>query len=249
MSGFALKLIAIICMTIDHLYKLMPDFISMLPDISIAIPGGAISLLGIVALLGRMAFPLFAFCVAEGALHTKNIEAYLTRLFIFAVISELPFDYAFFGGINLGSQNVIWTFFFGVLAVYLYKRLKSSMLIALYVVLATAVVCYLFKTDYNTIGVILIFVMYVIKNKPLKIFAVLGIICAYYLYVKGLFIAVYSSNAFDTLNRSLSLIATSSSVIFMALYNGRKGVGMKWFFYIYYPLHLIALSFIDKLWF
>ncbi len=249
MDGFTLKIIAIICMTIDHLYKLVPGFVALIPDVSIAIPGGAVSLVGLIALIGRIAFPLFAFCVAEGALHTRNIEKYLVRLFIFAIISELPFDYMFFGGLNFGYQNVMWTFFFGVLAVYLYKRLKASKLLALYTVFATAAVCYLFKTDYSIIGVILIFTMYIIKNKPLKLLAVAGIICIYYLYAKGLFVAVFASNTIDTINRTLSLVAMLISVVLMALYNGRKGAGMKWLFYIYYPLHLIVLGLIDKLWF
>ena len=82
MSTFALKLIAIITMAIDHVT-------------AVFIPNNTeVYLVG--RLIGRLAFPIFAFLLVEGFFHTSNIKKYLTRLGIFALISELPFDLAFY---------------------------------------------------------------------------------------------------------------------------------------------------------
>lgn len=247
MSGFTLKLIAIICMTIDHLYKLAPEFIGTMPYITVTTPWFSITLTAAISLLGRIAFPLFAFGVSEGCTHTKDFGKYLRRLFLFAVISEIPFDYMFFGSIYLGHQNVMWTFFFGVLAVYLYNSLKGNSFLALFSVFATAVVCYVFKTDYCSIGVLLIFVLYIAKSKPLKLLGAILVISLYYLHFKGIYAAFNAGIPIPTVIM-LQFAATLSSVIIMAFYNGKQGPKMKWFFYLYYPLHLLVLGSIDKLW-
>lgn len=247
MSGFTIKLLAVIFMTIDHIYKLIPALTAYIPNITLSTPFISVTLTTLTAFLGRLAFPLFAFCVSEGCRHTKNISGYLKRLFIFAVISEIPFDYAFFGSfIYLGHQNVLWTFFFGVLAIYLYNNLKRTPLLALFSVFSTATVCYVLKTDYSSIGVLLIFVLYITKSKPLRFIGAFLIISFYYLYFKGLY-SVFINGSIAPL-MLLQFIFTVASIILLVFYNGKQGHKLKWFFYIYYPLHLIILNSIAKLW-
>ena len=67
-------------------------------------------------MIGRIAFPIFCFLLVEGFLHTHNMKKYLTRLIIFAFISDVPFDLAFFGEIGLRHQNVFFTLAIGILA-------------------------------------------------------------------------------------------------------------------------------------
>ena len=74
MSAFVLKIIAIITMFIDHIGYIFSN--------------GKISYFNYI---GRLAFPIFAFQISEGYLHTKNLKKYFLRLFLFALISQIPF--------------------------------------------------------------------------------------------------------------------------------------------------------------
>lgn len=248
MSGFTIKIIAVICMTIDHICKLVPSAIGTAPYITLTTPWFSITITAMISLLGRIAFPLFAFCLSEGCRHTKDFEKYLRRLFLFAAISEIPFDYMFFGRtVYLWHQNVMWTFFLSVLAVYLYNSLKRNSFLALFAVFATSAVAYCFKTDYGSVGVLLVFVLYVSKSKPIKLLGAALVLLLYYAYFKGLYIPLTSGEPIPT-DLISELIAALSSVIIMAFYNGKQGAKLKWFFYIYYPLHILLLGSIDKLW-
>ncbi|MFA7532979.1 MAG: TraX family protein, partial [Tissierellaceae bacterium] len=91
MNVFILKLIALTSMIIDH-YG--------------AIFHGDVILYRII---GRLAFPIYAFLLVEGYFHTRNVKKYGLRLFIFALISEIPFDYAFYGGLSFVHQNIFFT--------------------------------------------------------------------------------------------------------------------------------------------
>ena len=133
MSTFVLKLTAIIAMVIDHVAAVFIPYNSWL-----YLP---------CRLIGRIAFPIFAFLLVEGFYHTRNIRKYLTRLGVFALISELPFDLAFYnfqfaghgGSIKadfpnmfsdsqlydtvisrfMKHQNIFFTLFIGLLAIWL----------------------------------------------------------------------------------------------------------------------------------
>ncbi|MFN2363319.1 MAG: TraX family protein, partial [Halarsenatibacteraceae bacterium] len=77
MSSFQIKMVAITTMLIDHIGSIIfPEYI-------------------ILRVIGRLAFPLFAFLITEGYRHTSNINRYLVRLSIFALISQYPFWLAF----------------------------------------------------------------------------------------------------------------------------------------------------------
>lgn len=70
--------------------------------------------------VGRVAFPIFAFMTVEGYFYTHNFKKYLTRMFIFALLSEIPFDLMYGGTIFYPyHQNVIWTFIVGLIGIYL----------------------------------------------------------------------------------------------------------------------------------
>jgi len=88
--------------------------------------------------IGRIAFPIYAYMIAQGCRHTKNINKYLLRLGIFALISEIPFDVAFnhytlmddgiprFGINFLRYTNVFYTLFLGVACIMIYEKLKTK---------------------------------------------------------------------------------------------------------------------------
>ena len=145
-SGSALKCIAMASMLTDHIgYVLFPQYL-------------------ILRMIGRLAFPIYCFLLVEGAMHTGNIRKYEIRLLAFALISELPFDYAFYGGIRWESQNVFFTLLFGVLAIDLAQQSKNKLMVGLIFVLMVAA-AEVMGTDYGGAGIVFIFCYYLLYDR------------------------------------------------------------------------------------
>lgn len=123
-SGTALKTIACITMLVDHIGASCIEAGLLLPELERGeVSGGAWDQLSLFQLdrvlrfTGRLAFPIFCFLLVEGFVHTRDVKKYVRRLFLFAFISEVPFDLAFFcTPFALDHQNVYWTLALGVLA-------------------------------------------------------------------------------------------------------------------------------------
>ena len=180
MSAFLLKLIALLTMMIDHIGVVYQPLF----DVSL------------YRYIGRIAFPIFVFFVAEGCRRTSNIEKYVLRLGAFALISELPFTLALaplvrrpnglfdLGAYNLFSnQNVFFTFFLGTVCVYLYQKFRDGLTQLIYIILIPFTV-YLgnrLNTDFGSTGVLFVFILYVVpysdhsdqeEGKPIQLSAV-----------------------------------------------------------------------------
>lgn len=214
MSSFLLKILAVVSMTIDHT--------------------GALLLIsyGVFRVIGRLAFPIYAFLSSEGAARTGNINKYLIRLGIFALISEIPYDLFRTGSIfNLWGQNIFFTLFLGVAAIKLYKEKNS-----LFPVVLCAVTADLLITDYGWYGVTLIFVFYYFRTSKLK--QLVGFASVSIIH----FIFLYSLAGLSSALLQLYCLAAALPIY---LYNGKKGNSFgKLIFYAYYPLHLLVLFFI-----
>lgn len=179
-------------------------------------------------ILGRIAMPLFAFTMAEGFAHTRNRKKYCSRMFLFAVLSEIPFDLAFFGKIYWGHQNIMFTFGLAILALICYETIKKEKKVLSYfgavsVVIVFGVLAIVLKVDYNYYGILLVFLFYVLRQKRPLVRN--GVVTLVQLLVRGVGIYVYSALSFLPL----------------MLYNGKKGKGWKWLFYVFYPGHLLLL--------
>lgn len=202
-SGFALKWIAMTSMLIDHMGAILfPQYIQM-------------------RIIGRLAFPIYCFLLVEGAMHTSNIRKYEIRLLSFALISELPFDLAFYGTFSFKHQNVFFTLFLGLLVVDQYQRSReklSNVLIFVLVMIAAEIL----HTDYGAGGIVLIFCFYVLNQRALAK-QVVFVLVNWLIYGAG--VQIYAGLA----------------AIPMLFYNGRRGPAMKYFFYIFYPAHLLIL--------
>lgn len=225
MSGFTLKLIAMITMFIDHtgaiLFEGSPYYMYF-------------------RMIGRLAFPIYCFLLVEGFYHTSNVKRYLKRLGIFALISEIPFDLAFSKteeGINFFiSQNVFFTLYIGLLVIYFMslvnkKYMNDSMkqnLINIGVVIVGCFASIVLATDYTFLGVLLIVCFYLFRSNKLL-----------------LAIAVLLLNY--ELAGTLQAIA-AVSMIFIWFYNGKKGPKLnRYIFYAFYPAHILLLVFISKI--
>lgn len=178
--------------------------------------------------IGRLAFPIFAFLCVEGIIHTRNPVKYMMQLGIFALISEIPFDMAFKGKIwDTSSQNIFFTLLLGVIAIYIMRQgvlttYKYSMIVIL------GFLAELLSTDYGMLGVWLIVGLYMTRDEWWKM-AVTLIVINVLLY-GGI--------------QSFGALA----ILFIVLYDGTRGKGMKYFFYIYYPVHILILFAISTLW-
>jgi len=218
LDGTMLKILAMISMVLDHVGDLF-------------FPGATW-----MRAAGRLAMPLFAFCIAEGYAHTRDRRKYLLRMGIFALISEIPFDLAFESRIGLSHQNIMLTFFLSILALMLYDRIRGGegtdgaqipawkTALGVLAVGAIAALALLLKADYTIFAVISVFLFYALRQKHPLLRSGVGV-------------------GFLALTRTVGYYsATGLSFLPLALYNGKKGRGLKWLFYLFYPGHLLLLA-------
>ena len=209
MNIFTLKMIAIASMLIDHIGAVLFPQLTLL------------------RVLGRIAFPIFAYTLVEGFIHTHDLKKYMIRLGVFALVSEIPFDLAVSGKmIEFGHQNVFFTLFLGVVMLSLYVRTNNTIK-QLTVVAITVFISRFLNVDYSGMAIMMIFLFYYLREKKTeKLFAV------------GILILLMAGKI-----QLFSLLA----FIPIALYNGERGPKMKAFFYAFYPVHLLALYLIHVL--
>lgn len=170
---------------------------------------------------GRLAFPIFCFLLVEGYYHTGNIRKYMGRLGLFALISEVPFDLAFHHPMwTLEKQNVFFTLFIGLGMVWLLDKERELVTRAGIVILAMWA-AEILHTDYGFRGILLIAVFQITREKKAV------------QYIGGA--------AWNFLWTSRIQHAGALAMIPIALYNGQKGRSMKYFFYLFYPVHLLIL--------
>lgn len=229
LSGSALKMIAILSMLIDHIACVFIE--SNLGNERFL---NATSLTaqqwldidGILRDIGRIAFPLFCFAIVQGAIYTSDKKKYVLRLLIFSILSEIPFDLAFFDTpFFWGYQNVFFTMAIGLCAIYGVEHWKDNKWIPWLVAFIAAVAAELLHTDYGANGVILILVFYIFRLEE-KAKVLLG-------------------SFFEIFVMGVGEAAAVFAFIPMHFYNGKRGFGMKYFFYIFYPAHLLLLWLID----
>ena len=127
---------------------------------------GAVCFPGVMALrlIGRLAFPIYCFLLAQGLRHTRSHSKYVLRLVILAVLSELPFDLALYGSFSWAHQNVMLTLILGASAVLLLGRVSHPLVKSL-LILPFFVVAELLHTDYGGYGVLLVVLFSVTEHR------------------------------------------------------------------------------------
>lgn len=221
MSYIIIKIIAIVTMLIDHVGAILMPYNLELRTI------------------GRISFPLFCFLIVNGFHYTKDKKKYLMRMGLFALISEIPYDLAFYHKINFSSQNVFLTLFLGLLLIIICDKIKENKKLNKYrhivQLLPLGIISFvstITSADYKWYGILLIFLLYKtygnkIKNKILMSSMIILMGVLYFLI-----------NNLDG-----QLIAAISSV-FIFLFEDKKVTVNKWIkiaMYIFYPLHLTIL--------
>lgn len=200
--------------------------------------------------IGRIAFPIFAFLIAEGITHTSDIRRYIRRLLVLAVLSEIPFNLMYGASIWYPyHQNVIWTFLIAVVLIQMIRRAESTgrrgLTAAAWVgaVVLGAVLGMVTMVDYYAVGVLTVLVFYGFRER--KWWCLAGqFICLYWMNVEllgGYFYPVeLFGHTFELVQQGLALLA----LIPIWLYRGRQGYHAKWFqytCYAFYPVHMLVL--------
>ena len=225
LNGFHLKLIAICTMFIDHMgYTLFPSALWL-------------------RCIGRIAFPVFCFLIAEGCVYTHDRRKYAVRLLVFALLSEIPFNLMNSGALwDMYHQNVLWTLLMGALVCWLMDwtmQKRAGWAFAL-VVAAMAAAYWLLEignTDYGGWGMLLVVMFYGIRRAPSR--AVVKMIAQFF----GLaFFSIAVMGGYISIEL-WSLVSLAP----IWLYNGQRGFSnraVQYGFYAFYPVHILILSLI-----
>ena len=207
--------------------------------------------------LGRLTFPIFAFMIVEGFFRTKNRKKYLIRIFIFAIISEIPFNLfsslAIRGVIMLfyPYNNVLWTFLIALCGLNLLEEIENfknldkviRFLEKITISFISIMMAYLIKSDYLGYGVITVFIFYFFREKNYRniFFQTISII------ILNIFIMPDYEFPFNFFGKEIFIkvqIFAIFSLPIIWLYNGKQGIHnnfIKYMFYFFYPLHLLLI--------
>ena len=218
LSQEGLKIIACISMLLDHIGALLLPQVYWLRAI------------------GRLAFPIYCYLLAEGAYRTKSPVKYGLRLGIGAVISEIPLDFACFGMLVWQEQNVMFSLLLGFLMAICMIKCKHWAL-QLLVVIPFAYGAELLHTQYGALGIVLMALFVLTRNMPKKwliqtlwMLAISWLMDPTVLPVFGIEMRV----------QMCAVVA----MLPIGLYSGRKLTHSKWVqwaFYLFYPVHMALL--------
>lgn len=207
-----LKWIAVLTMVIDHVGAILfPDQIWM-------------------RVIGRVAFPIYAYCLAEGFRYTSDYRRYLGRLALFAILSEIPFDLAFYGvPFSFAHQNVFFTLTLGLILLWVLERCREQLLLCAG---AFAVLCFLAQAlhmDYGAGGLLMVFAFYLARQGTSPWIG------------WGIFVFINLFGYAGGVQWAAIL-----ALLPIGLYSGKAGKRKQRFFYWIYPLHLLLLWVIEK---
>ena len=232
-DAITLKYLAMFMMLLDHLWATI-------------VPGN-----DWMNYIGRLAFPIFAFQIVEGYFHTKDYKRYLKRLFIFALISEIPFNLMTSGSyIYPFGQNVIFTFIYGIVSIQAIEEIiKHNHVVKNVVkVLLMMILSIITFPDYNLMGYLTVLLFYVTRNMQYAwLYQLTGMIYLNWYSFKGLTVYV------EAFGKTITVLVQSFAVLSLLLiwqYNGKPGNQnpiLRKFAYWFYPLHMLVIYLISRI--
>ena len=228
LSGSALKLLACILMLIDHTGVLILANWKPALRVLFTIGSTEITWYRIVRDIGRSAFPIFCFLLIEGFLHTRNRRKYGQNLLLFALISEIPWNFVFSNTWHHPTQNVFFTLFLGYLGLCALEALWEKPVLQLSCIVGLFGFSYIFHADYGWHGFLLIMIMYLFRTRRI---------------LQALVSTLWMNYEWKM----------CFSFISINMYNGKRGFiqgkAAKYFFYLFYPLHITILVIIRNIYF
>ena len=221
LSQEALKIIACLTMLIDHTAAVFLPWEQALP----------------LRIIGRLAFPIYCFLIAEGAHYTRNPLKYALRLAVGMVLVEIPFDLLFYGSITWEHSSVMVTLLLGLLSILAVQKLPTIWLKLPATALCIIAAEYL-GTDYGGLGVLLTLGMYLIRDiKHASMCRILLMTAVFWAFNS------YEVPIIGQIRIPLQMFGVLACIP-IALYNAKKLTSnaiLKWGFYLFYPAHIAAL--------
>ena len=223
MNSFHIKVFAVVCMVIDHVgLFFFPQFTFF-------------------RWIGRLAFPLFAWMIANGAVHSKNVRSYASRLLLLGLIAQVPFWYANQSiDMPIWFFNVVFTLCLGLLSIIVIRSV-SNRFYWLLATLCSAALAVAFNTDYGVAGVLSVVAFYLFRND----FRMLAVSQTFLLGLLPL--VVYQLQLHQIADVSRFYLASSIewvgllSLMIIYLHNQRSGPNVKYFFYYFYPCQYLVI--------
>lgn len=224
LDGGVLKCIAAALMLTDHVGAIL------LPEVPV------------LRCVGRLAFPIFAFFIAEGYAHTRDFGRYFRRLAILAVVSEIPFNLENGAVFDPARQNVLFTFCLALLTLRGLEALGRERGFGRWagcgLVLAAGFAAgELLRTDYGGWGVVTVALLYLCRDgKYAKLWLLLAMAAVNGLGMGSLTMPVFGGEM------PIQIFAVAALPVIW-LYNGQAGPkGLRRAFYVFYPAHLLVLE-------
>ncbi len=225
-----LRTIAVILMLSDHIWATAMSFGNWMTYI------------------GRMAFPIFAFQIAEGFVHTSNFKKYALRLLGFAVVTEIPFNLFYSSRwFNPYHQNVLFTLLLGLLAISVIDKARKNLTVktvalSLLWLVLICVASVLGFVDYGFSGMIMVVIFYLLRDFPFAWLAQLvAMVLINIVFFEGQVVPVeVLGKVFEIPTQGFAVFA----LIPIWLYGGKKGRSskiMQYGFYAFYPVHMLVL--------
>lgn len=230
LNANTLRLLAMIFMLIDHLWG--------------TIVWGNLWM----TCVGRLAFPIFAFLISEGFFHTHDLKAYMKRLFIFALLSEIPFDLMLNGTMFYPfDQNVLFTLLLGLWAISVLDKGRKDpttkgRVLAIVKALGIWALSVVMMVDYGIIGVPTVLLFYLFRDfRGARLCQLAAMILLHGVIFDGQMLPITLGNfAFEFPVQAFAVF----SLLLIWLYNGKKGRSsrvMQYAAYAFYPVHALVL--------
>lgn len=236
LNASTLKILAMLLMLLDHMW------------------GSGVANYWWMTAIGRVAFPIFAFQVAEGYAHTRNFKKYLGRMFLFALIAEVPYDLMTGGAwFDPFRQNVMFTFCISLLVIRVIDKARAkNRALGVIAAVGMAVVGYLVGTftfvDYYGYGVWMVLAFWLFRDFSWGWIAQLAaMIYINFCMIGGLEyeLLLFGKTVFFP-EQGLAVL----SLLPIWLYNGKQGIrsrGFQYACYAFYPVHMLILVLIAAL--
>ena len=219
LSSFSLRIIALACMCVDH------AGLALFPNV------------GLFRCIGRIAFPLYCFLLAQGFIHTRSLRSYGRRLLLFALLSEIPFDLLIFGQLSsIMEQNVLFSLLFGLMALTAAKAYREKPFSACLIIVSLCMAAMVSRVSFGWLSIALcLCAFYTQGNRLLLLFSYAISLLTYTL-------SLYLSGV--TQSWVLVSFCSLSALLPLLFYSGRCGPRhpvLTFAFYASYPLHMLAL--------